>query len=517
MSADTKRLALHELQKGLQRMRAGDISLARSHFQRSVKLDPQNVDAWHSLGVAQRRLALRALAIKTFRTSVELRPDFADAHIELGKALLDDGKPTEAIRSFQNALTSRKNDVDATFHLSRALESVGNITAAEQGFRHILTIRANHSETIIALGNLLRRTQRFPEAIAAFESARQLVPADASVANSLARSLCDAGRYDDAVGVARHAVALQADSSVNWTTLGVAQRQMRDNESAIESLRHAIQLDADNATATLELAFVLDDTGDTEAARRMWKTTRAPTGLGERIRWLHALSLPAIYRDNDEIDSARNRFADGLTQLDDGLKLNSQTAIKDAVDAASSIAPFFLHYQPRDNTELQCRFGDLVTRVMKRAAPDLFDACDWALRSRNRTRIGIVSAHLMDHTVSRYFRTMIAKLDRRRFDVHVWYTGGTLDASTAAIAANVESFVETRVDVLSLAREIRAAKLDVLVYPEIGMDAKHQALASLRLAPIQCALYGHPATSGLANVDYFFSGDSIEPATAKSH
>jgi protein O-GlcNAc transferase len=516
MSADAKRLALEELQKGLQRMRVGDISRARSHFQRAVKLDSQNADAWHSLGIVQLQLGVRALAIKAFRTSVELRPSFADAHNELGKALLGDDKASEAIRSFQNALRFRENHVDAKFHLSRALESIGELTAAERGYRQTLAMRSNHVEAMVGLGNLLRRTQRFPEAIAMFESARHLSPADASIANSHARALCDAGRSLEAVAVARNAVALQADNSENWTTLGAAQRQIRDNDSAIESFRHAIKLDQSNSTTTLELAYVLYDAGDTEAARTAWKTTRAPAGLGERVRWMHALSLPAIYRDNDDVDEARRRFADGLSELNDGLKLDSKTAINAAVDAASSVAPFFLHYQPRDNTELQCQFGDLVTRVITRAAPRLVDACDWTLRSRNRTRVGIVSAHLMDHTVSRYFRTMIAGLDRQRFEVHVWYTGGTLDASTAAIAANVDSFVDTRIDVLSLAHEIRAAKLDVLVYPEIGMDSKHQALASLRLAPIQCALYGHPATSGLANVDYFLSGDAIEPANAQS-
>ncbi len=517
MSADAKRLALEEFQKGLQRMRAGDISLARSHFQRAVKLDSQNADSWHSLGIVQLRLGARALAIKAFRTSVELRPNFADAHNELGKALLDDDKAPEAIRSFQNALRIRENHVDAKFHLSRALESIGGLKEAEQGYRQTLAMRSNHVEAMVGLGNLLRRTQRFPEAIAMFESARNLAPADASIANLQARALCDAGRFPEAVAVSRNAIALQADSSGNWTTLGVAQRQMRDNESAIESLRHAMELDKTNSTAALELAFVLDDTGDTDTARKIWKTTRAATGLGERVRWLHALSLPAIYRDNDEIDAARHRFAEGLSELENGLKLGSETAINEAVEAASSVAPFFLHYQPRDNTELQCRFGDLVTRVITRAAPKLAEPCDWTLRSRSRTRIGIVSAQLMDHTISRYFRSMIAGLDRLRFDVHVWYTGGTLDASTAAIAANVDAFVDTRIDVLSLAHEIRAAKLDVLVYPEIGMDSKHQALASLRLAPVQCALYGHPATSGLANVDYFLSGDSIEPSNAQSH
>jgi hypothetical protein len=32
-------------------------------------------------------------------------------------------------------------------------------------------------------------------------------------------------------------------------------------------------------------------------------------------------------------------------------------------------ATFLLHYQGRNNTELQIRFGDLVTRVMAARAP----------------------------------------------------------------------------------------------------------------------------------------------------
>ena len=517
MSADTKRLALAEFQKGLQCMRAGESSLARSHFQRTVKLDPQNADAWHALGVMHLGLGVRALAIKAFRTCVELRPNFADAHNDLGKALLDDGKALDAIRSFQNALRFRRNDVDATFNLSRALESLGNMTAAEEGYRQTLAMRSNYVDAMVGLGGVLKRIQRFSEAATVFETARRLSPADAAIANSLARVLSDAGRFPEAAAAARNAVALAADNSVNWTTLGVAQRQMRDNENAIESFRHALQLDQNNVIAALELALVLDEAGDTDAARTVWKNTRAPSGLRERVRWLHALSLPAMYRDDGEIDAARDRFADGLRELSDGLRVDSKAAIDAALDAASSVAPFFLHYQPRDNTELQCRFGDLVTRVMTRTMPSLLEPCDWKSRSQQRTRIGIVSAHLMDHTVARYFRNMIAGLDRRRFDVRVWYTGGILDASTAAVAANVDAFADTRVDVSSLAHEIRSAKLDVLVYPEIGMDPKHQALAALRLAPVQCALYGHPATSGLANVDYFLSGDAIEPENAQSH
>ena len=123
----------------------------------------------------------------------------------------------------------------------------------------------------------------------------------------------------------------------------------------------------------------------------------------------------------------------------------------------------------------------------------------------------------MQHTVSRYFTTLIAGLDPQNFEVKIWYGGGTLDASTQFIASKVAAFVQTRADVPSLAQEIRKSELDVLVYPEIGMDPQHQTLAALRLAPVQCVLYGHPATSGAAQIDYFLSGAALEPPDAANH
>jgi protein O-GlcNAc transferase len=236
------------------------------------------------------------------------------------------------------------------------------------------------------------------------------------------------------------------------------------------------------------------------------------------VRWMRALILPALYRDDAEIDSSRAQFAAGLDELQAGLKLDSPKSLHEALQAVSGVAPFHLHYQPRDNTDLQSRFGDLIARVMARAAPELVEKCAWHPRAHGgRVRVGIVSSHLMQHTVSRYFTALITGLDPQRFEVNVWYGGGTLDASTQFIASKVGAFVQTRGDALSVAREIRRAELDVLVYPEIGMDPRHQTLAALRLAPVQCVLYGHPATSGSVQIDYFLSGDALEPADGDKH
>ena len=50
------------------------------------------------------------------------------------------------------------------------------------------------------------------------------------------------------------------------------------------------------------------------------------------------------------------------------------------------------------------------------------------------------------------------------------------------------------------------------------MDARAVTWAFARLARTQLAFWGHPVTSGLANViDYFVSADAFEPDDAAAH
>ncbi len=55
------------------------------------------------------------------------------------------------------------------------------------------------------------------------------------------------------------------------------------------------------------------------------------------------------------------------------------------------------------------------------------------------------------------------------------------------------------------AQAIRNAKLDILIYPEIGLDPLSYFLSYARLAPVQAAWLGHPDTTAVPNVDYFLS------------
>jgi predicted O-linked N-acetylglucosamine transferase (SPINDLY family) len=49
------------------------------------------------------------------------------------------------------------------------------------------------------------------------------------------------------------------------------------------------------------------------------------------------------------------------------------------------------------------------------------------------------------------------------------------------------------------------------------MDPMTTKLASLRLAPVQAASWGHPETSGLPTIDYYLSAEGLEPAGAQEN
>jgi protein O-GlcNAc transferase len=493
--------------------RAGQLGLAESHYLRLTKLDPRNADVWHLLGVVAYQMGKVDKAISHYRRAVELRPRAAEMLNNLALALRAKGDRAGAAAQFAQALSVRPEYATAAYNLGLLHEQDGDAMAAERAYRQALAGDADSGPALTNLGNLLRTQGRLADAERYLVRAHTLARGDAASSGNLALLRIDQARHAQACELAQVATRLAPDEPKWWEALGTARRLAQDADGALIPLQTAARLAPDEAAIHLQLALALNDSGDFPAAQAAYARVRALAPRWPRARWQRVLAVPSVPVDDATVVMALHAFDDGLAEL---------SAEVDGVEAefecAQSVGVFALHYLPGDHTERQQRFGDYIGAVAARARPQWVTPLPWRpLAHGGRLRVGFISAYVHEHVVERYFGGWISGLDASRFERYVWYTGASPDARTSAIRSVVEHFAEPSGSFDDLAAAVRASELDVLIYLDVGLDPRQQALAALRLAPVQCAAYGHPITTGLATIDAYLTGDALEPEDAAQH
>jgi protein O-GlcNAc transferase len=186
--------------------------------------------------------------------------------------------------------------------------------------------------------------------------------------------------------------------------------------------------------------------------------------------------------------------------------------------------PFYLAYQEAPNRELLAKYGALCAGQMAAwqssaglPVPARRQAGDTHGNRRGKPRIGIVSAHVHEHSVwTALVRGWVEGLAAAN-DLHIFHLGAMQDPETELARRRAARFEAGPRAFDAWARVIHEAQLDLLLYPEIGMDATTAKLASLRLAPMQAASWGHPETSGLPTIDFYLSARALEPADAQAN
>ena len=137
--------------------------------------------------------------------------------------------------------------------------------------------------------------------------------------------------------------------------------------------------------------------------------------------------------------------------------------------------------------------------------------------ARATPRIGLLSSGFRHCTVGSYFGAWVGALKRAGFEVIVFAVGPGFDATTDALERDASHLVRLDGPIDAMAATVREAAVDLLIFPDIGMDARTQVLAACRLAPRQLAAWGHPVTTGLGSIDGYLTCADMEPPDADAH
>lgn len=423
----------------------------------------------------------------------------------------------------------------------------GQLDAARASCERVLALDAEHPDAWHVLAGLDREQGRLRDALdkidrairvfpqhAAFHETRRAIlrslgtaahegaeiaslpPASIAASIQRAAALRAAGSLSQA-GEALKAALRQAphERHVMGALAGVLREMLLCDEAA-RVYRDLIELDPGHAARhTASLAECLVQMGRSGEARALCEESLARWPSDTRIALLAKLSLKPVYEGGEDVAATRRAFTEGLSWLRARVD-RFRAADPGTLLRALEWINFYLAYQGRDDLPLQRAYADFAGDLLDRAVPHLRQPLPHREVVNRRVRIGFVSHFFYDCSAGRYFRKWIEALDRARFEIFVYHVRPSVDAVGNAVRDASDHFRQPR-DGVFLGEVIRGDDLDILVYPELGGDGATFLLAALRLAPVQCAGWGHPVTTGHATIDYFFSSDVMEPADADAH
>jgi len=402
------------------------------------------------------------------------------------------GRPGEAESRYRQILAQEPRHADALHYLGLLAYSAKRYDTAARLIGESIAVRPGNAAASSNLGNALVMLGRLAEAEAAFRDAQTQDPQLADASFNLGNVLRQQQKLPDAQLAYRRAMA-----------------QNPNHAGALANLAHLLVLQqrpGEAAAAFLHLGNLLQDHGRTGEAANAYRQSLAlapDPGVEVQLAFL----TPVIPVSVADIDRTRERLYAGIADL-----RAREIRLADPLRYASS-ALFYTGYQGRNDRDLRRAFADFHLAVTPGLAWRAPHCADYRGPGK-KIRVGFVSRFLYpEHPIGKYYSAIIDKLDRERFDVAEFrYTPTTGEPGVARAQT-----VLPRDDLAAARQRVAAARLDVLFYPDVGMDPATYFLAFARLAPVQCVTLGHPVTTGIPAMDYFLSAEGVEPAEAAEH
>ena len=218
---------------GLVELERGNFTRARQLLERARRVNEHIAQPHHGLGVLAERMGDREAAAVHYRAALAVDPGFAPARLNLAHLLFDANQLYHAKEEF-----------------AKLTQVAPDLAQAHAGL----------AETLIQLG-------RRSEAERIVQSQAPRFPESTELQVLLARSELRSGHTERAVQrlsmLARHG---DADAALAFSWLAVAELARRRPAHAVGAAKRALALDADSQVARHALAAALVELGDSRAA-----------------------------------------------------------------------------------------------------------------------------------------------------------------------------------------------------------------------------------------------------------
>lgn len=416
-----------------------------------------------------------------------------------GVAAAQSGNFTGARSYFEEAIVAAPASPAAHNNLGNVARRLGDFVLAEKELRTAVCLAPEEADYHLNLAHFLRQTRRVAEAVIAAEHTIRLDGQRTEALRLRAELLTGLQRNDVAILAWRALLAIVPHDAPALNELGNLLQSVGQLREAEECYRRSSEADARIVAPVANRARLMADRGEWEASRCLLQKA-ATANRSPQLRIAAATTLPVIVPSIQQITLCRRQLADELRVLAaDGCR----------IDPTRTVLPnlFYLAYHGENDRDLMSALAGLLTPVERRAQ-------QWPEpqpTGARRLRVGFLSKYLCDHTVGRLNLGFVEQLSREKFEIVVFPVGQADDAIARRYRSAADHVVPLPDD-LGVALDCLAqARLDILFFPDRGMDPFTLTLAASRVAPRQVMTWGHPVTTGLATIDAFLSTTAEVP------
>ena len=215
---------------------------ASDALQAELVKQPGRLELRNALGNISYRAGDYDLAIKQYQAIIQARPDAADVYVRLGKAYAAKGDAPSAIRTFDKASELKPNDVDPYLQMALLYERTGKAAQARPLYERVLKIQSDHPVALNNLAYVMAETGGdLNQALTLAQKARQKMPDNADIADTLGWIYIKKNLSDNAVGIYRDLIVKRPQSSTFRYHLAMALYQRGDKPQARKELQSALE------------------------------------------------------------------------------------------------------------------------------------------------------------------------------------------------------------------------------------------------------------------------------------
>jgi predicted O-linked N-acetylglucosamine transferase (SPINDLY family) len=508
----------------------GQLAQAETLYREVLKLQPDNPDALHFLGVLESQRGRREAGLSLIDRAVAVNPRSAAAFYNRAGILREMARLEEALDSYDRALALRADHYAALNNRGAVLHDLKRYTEAVASFDRAIAAKPDHTDTYSNRGTTLVELGRFKDALESFDRSLALGPESAVVLFGRGNALAGLGRLEEALAAYESALSLMPFDARILNNRGTILARMSRYEESVDSFNRAIVADPHDAEACKNRGDALIHLRrPAEALASYDESLASRPGYAEAL-YGRAHALSELKRDDESIAAYRQLLrAKPDHPYGQGMLLHAKQTACDWQDRATIIAEVIegvregrriatpLAFLAVSNSEKDnARCAHTLMEDKFRPSQPLWRG---ERHRHDRIRLVYLSADFGAHAVATQMVGVFERHDRSRFEtIAVSYGGNDNSDMRARLERAFNRFVDIqgKSDHES-AVEIHAMEADILVDLTGLTGRSRPGIPALRPAGLQVQHLGYAGTLDAGCFDYVIADSVVIPEQNQRH